>query len=305
MNLRKAALCAAALVSFVGATFFAAPRALAITTLGSNVDSVMSLIYDPSNGNVFVENFGQFGASVQRLTLASSTPILIPANLNIAPLIPPAPAPTIFSNTASLLDIGRPVGLLGTGSSLGAILPPGVPTATLLSELTITYQGTVSPGPGSIGDLLISVVGGSQNNPVLPGPGNPPGFFRFFNVATGQWFDPPMTFGYDYQMNSASQFTSVGLPVGLGNNYTVTSNEGIVTGLQGGAVHAFSSGVTGFQITGISPLVDGDQQDAFPVFLTFDTPTASFSMQALNVPEPCATAMAGLALVGVARRRRA
>jgi hypothetical protein len=298
MTLTKAALCAATILSLFGAR-----DALAITTLGSNVDPVMSLIYDPSNGNVFVENFGQFGASVQRLTLASNTPILLPANLNISPLIPPAPAPTILSNTTSLLDIARPIGLLGTGSSLGAILPPGVPTATLLSELTITYQGTVTPGPGSIGDLLISVVGGSQNNPVLPAP-SPNGFFRFFNVATGQWFDPPLTFGYDYQMTSGSLFTSVGLPVGLGNSFTVTSSEGVVSGLQGGAVHTFSSGVSGFQITGINPLVDGNQPDAFPVFLTFNTPTASFDMQALNVPEPAALGLVFVGALVCAGRRR-
>jgi len=300
MNLKKAALCAAMLVTLLGAR-----EALAVTTIGSNVDSVMSLIYDPSNGNVFVENFGQFGASVQRLTLASTTPFLIPANLNIVPLLPPVPPPTVFSNTTSLLDIGRPVGLLGTGSWLGAILPPGVPTATLLSELTITYRpANIAPGPSDVqGDLLISVVGGSQNNPVLPTP-SPNGFFRFFNVATGQWFDPPLTFGYDYQMTSGSLFTSVGLPVGLGNSFTVTSSEGVVSALQGGAVHTFSSGVSGFQITGINPLVDGNQPDAFPVFLTFNTPTASFDMQALNVPEPAAMGLVIVgALVGAGRRR--
>jgi hypothetical protein len=125
-------------------------------------------------------------------------------------------------------------------------------------------------------------------------------------VKSGQFFDPPMTYGYLFETDGSSLFTKVGLPIGLGNNFTVTSSEGTETVGANGEVQFF--GVESFTITGIDPLVDQDDPEAFPVYLEFSEETGNnFTMTPLLVPEPGALALLGIALCSAltcGRRRR-
>ncbi len=277
-----------------------ANSALAVTVLGSNFDGNMSLVYDVTNGNVFIENAPLANPAIERLVIQSLSGQFLPGNLSVPVLVPPV---TINSNTASLIDIGwNPNGnFLGTGSLLGGILPANLTVANLLADLTIQWAPASSPL--QLGDLIHSGINGStQGNPIVVAP-SPNGFFRFFDVTSGNFFDPPMATGYEYTMESNSLFTSVGLPYGLGNNFTIESSEGTVSGLAEGGYHQFSSGVSTFKILGIDPAVDGSAPDAFPVFLTFDTETASFNM--LPIPEPGTVVLMSLGLGALLIRRRA
>jgi hypothetical protein len=261
----------------------------------------MSLIYDVGTGNVYLENAPQPNPYIQRVSIASAGGVLETADLQYPATTPPV---TVNSISSGLIDIEWSGGaFLGTGSFLGDIIPSSLTPAFLLADLTISYSAS-SAVPMEFGDLLhTSIPGSTQGNPILPQPAGS-GFFRFFNVATGQFCDPPMASGYIYTMESPSLFTEVGFPYGLGDNFTIVSSEGTVTGLGEGDLHVFSGGVPTFTILGIDPPVNANDAAAFPVFLEFNTPTAFFNMQA--IPEPGTLALLSLAFasaIGFVRRR--
>jgi len=291
------------LVAAAAAVVCGAAPAIAVTTPGSNFDSIMSLIYDVGTGNVFLENAPLSNPAVQSITVASATGLFIPANLNVPVL---SPAVTVTSNTITLVDLTWSSGnFLGTGSFLGNIMPGSLTQPFLLGDLTISYMVASGP-PNQPGDLLHTAIPGSTaGNPILPSSGGN-GFWRFFNVATGNFMDPPIASGYVYTIEAgapATLFTEVGLPYGLGTNFTITSSEGTVTGLGEGDLHVFSGGVSTFTLTGINPLVDPNNPAAFPLFLEFNGATASFNMLAV-VPEPATGLLATLTTIGLTTRRR-
>ena len=270
--------------------------AFGVTVLGNNFDANMSLIYDSVTGNIFLENAPLSNPAVQQFQLASAGGLLLPGNLIVPTL---TPAVTIGSATSNFIDISWSTGnFLGTGSLLGNILGAGIPQATLLADLTIDWAPFSSPLTG--GDLLYGTFGNTAGNPVLPNSGAN-GFFRFFNVASGQFMDPPIADGFEYTMTSASMFTKIGLPEGYGNNFTVVvGGNPVATGLNGGDAYTFvGPGVPSFQLIGLNPDVDAANPDAFPLYMEFDTPTASFDMNAIVVPEPSTFVLAILGLVGI------
>jgi hypothetical protein len=272
-----------------------ASPALGVTVIGSNFDANMSLIYDTSSGNIFLENAPLSNPAVQQLQISSAGGLFLPGNLIVPSL---SPAVTVTSNTANFIDISWSSGnFLGTGSFLGNILGASIPQATLLADLTIDWAPFSSPLVG--GDLLYGTFGNTAGNPVLPNSGAN-GFFRFFNVASGQFMDPPIADGFEYTMTSASNFTKIGLPEGYGNNFTViVGGNPVATGLGGGDAYVFAGpGVPSFSLIGLNPDVDAGNPDAFPLYMEFDTPTASFDMSAIAVPEPSTFVLAILGLVG-------
>lgn len=273
-----------------------ASPALGVTVLGSNFDSNMSVIYDSVTGNIYLENAPLSNPAVQQFQLASAGGLLLPGNLNVPAL---SPAVTVSSATANFIDISWSSGnFLGTGSFLGNVLGAGIPQATLLADLTIDWAPFSSPLVG--GDLLYGTFGNTANNPVLPNSGAN-GFFRFFNVTSGQFMDPPIADGFEYTMTSASNFTKIGLPEGYGSNFTViVGGNPVATGLGGGDAYTFAGpGVPSFSLIGLNPDVDAANPNAFPLYMEFDTPTASFDMSAIAVPEPSTFVLAVLGLVGV------
>jgi hypothetical protein len=264
------------------------------TTIGSNFDSILSVIYDDTSGNVFLESSPLSNPSTQRLKIASTGGMLLPGNLSTPALVP---AVTVTTATTSLIDIEWSAGnFLGTGSFIGNILAASIPVGTLLSDLTIDW----APASSSLtsGDLLYSTLGTTPGNPILPGSGAD-GFFRFFDVASGQFFDPPIADGFTYKMTSNSLFTKVGFPIGFGNDFRILVNNVVVaSSLPADGAYMFAgAGVGEFTIRGIDPDVDAANPDAFPVYLEFDTDTASFDMTAVAVPFPAA-AWLGLPVLG-------
>ena len=69
-----------------------------------------------------------------------------------------------------------------------------------------------------------------------------------------------------------------------------------------GANYVFPSPVDFFTITGINPLVDGEDPLAFPTYLDFDVATVSFTMT--PIPEPSTLVLAGLCLLNLLGCRR-
>jgi hypothetical protein len=106
----------------------------------------------------------------------------------------------------------------------------------------------------------------------------------------------------------ASLFTKIGLPLGYGNNFSViVGGNPVATGLNGGDAFTFAGpGVPSFQLIGLNPAVDAANPAAFPLYMEFSTPTASFDMTAIEVPEPSTLVamVAGIACLGVWRTRR-
>jgi hypothetical protein len=144
--------------------------------------------------------------------------------------------------------------------------------------------------------------GTNQDNPILPPNPDPgpdpdaPPVYVFTEIPSRRWVDPPGTYGFDYVMTSNSLFTELGLPTGFDDPFDIWYGNGFSTLLgsfPGGGANLFfpGGGVSQFRITGIHPTVNSDNSNAFPVFLAFDTPTASFTMTPLvnpasEVPEP-------------------
>jgi hypothetical protein len=273
------------------------------TVLGNNFDSNMSVIYDSVTGNIYLENAVLSNPAVQQLQIASAGGLLLPGNLNVPAL---SPTVTVSSATSNLIDISwAPGNFLGTGSFLGNILGASISQPTLLADLTIGWAPFSSSLVG--GDLLYGTFGNTAGNPVLPNSGSN-GFFRFFNVNSGQFMDPPIADGFEYQMTDGALFTKIGLPTGYGNNFTVVvGGNPVATGLAGGDAYTFGGpGVPSFQLIGLNPDVDAANPDAFPLYMEFNQPTASFNMTAIVVPEPSTFVLAilGLSGVGLWGRRR-
>jgi hypothetical protein len=152
--------------------------------------------------------------------------------------------------------------------------------------------------------------------------------FVFNNVPSGRWVDPPAADGFEYTMTPRdvpvgvssrifpgmtgvgeaddSVFTRVsGFPTGIDADDTFeVSVDGIVLGdFSPGDTLSFrdyadqlgdrlvNGGVVQFTVSEINPAVDSSNPVAFPLRVDFNTPTASFEMQALeataaeNVPQ--------------------
>jgi hypothetical protein len=131
--------------------------------------------------------------------------------------------------------------------------------------------------------------------------------FSFINVPSHRWFDPPFASEFRYATTDGSHFTEVGMPpldvvADSDGMYLVTSVLGAQS-VAAGANLVFASPVDSFTVSGISPLVDSTDPEAFPTFLAFDRPTASFAMTA--VPEPSCVGLVAVAgaFLGLMRTR--
>ncbi|MGK7955144.1 MAG: PEP-CTERM sorting domain-containing protein [Crocosphaera sp.] len=151
---------------------------------------------------------------------------------------------------------------------------------------------TTSIDLSRIASLFILFVPADESNPILPGETLIGGGFRFVEVPSGNWFDPPATSGFTYTMETPGSFFTeiLGFPSGFNNPFSVLvdgENKGSFTP---GENYTFDPGVTSFSITGIDPLVDGQDPLAFPIQLSFNTNTATFTQipieASTSVPEP-------------------
>ena len=162
--------------------------------------------------------------------------------------------------------------------------------------------------------LLAAFGGGSELDPLLPGSEAAP--WTFNNAFSGRWYDPALTDGYTFEMLSDSLFTGItSLPSFLEDPVTVRADEVVVGTFGAGEMVDFTGfsggGVSKFSITGINPLIDGDDPRAIPIQLAFNSPLADFSMTPIAaqqaVPEPGSMALLGtglLSLIGFRCRRQ-
>jgi len=167
--------------------------------------------------------------------------------------------------------------------------------------------------------------GSSAENPLLPKEIGPNGAFQFEFTATPNqmvFVDPFITTGYDFEVQSGQLILSALFPeLGDADGYDIFSltdmANPLATGIMGGSLFNFGTGVTGFALRGIDPALalDPGNTGAFVTGLTFDvtgsttiqltqTPVTTFSSA---VPEASTWAMMilGVGLIGAALRRRA
>lgn len=157
------------------------------------------------------------------------------------------------------------------------------------SVLSVDSQGGLDTSAQSL-TFAVPILGSSQETPVLPSSQSPGGEFFFTNVHSGSWVDPPLVEGFHYQMTTpGSLFTGItGFPTGFSSPFTVSAGGSVLGQFVPGQTLTFpGGGVSSFDVTGIQPLADAADPLAFPLQLTFNTPTASFTMQGIEpVPEP-------------------
>jgi len=126
------------------------------------------------------------------------------------------------------------------------------------------------------------VMGAQQPFPLLPNVGST----GFVYAATGNWFDPPLALGYEFQQTGSSLFTDIlSLPVGIDGDglFEVQVGSQSLGQFAAGTRVDFrqllgGNGVPAFRILGIEPAVDSADVGAFPVKLAFATATADFTM---------------------------
>jgi hypothetical protein len=181
----------------------------------------------------------------------------------------------------------------------------GMVAALQAGNLYVNIHSSANPDGEIRGQL--GPEGSSQIHPIFPGNGSvPPRGTWVFNNATGTgaWFDPMMVDTYVFNTDGLSNFSSLIMPTGVAPGpFTVTSANGTASVAAGGS-YSFTPGVTSFTVSGILPPVDAENPTAFPIFLSFDQPTVTFTMQGV-VPEPATLGLCGAgALLVMARRRR-
>jgi len=167
--------------------------------------------------------------------------------------------------------------------------------------------------------------GSTMSTPLLPDSvGTPIGgtvpVFTFDLVPSGSWVDPPIVEGFEYAItNPGELFTKVGMPTGSAFANLTIETGGITYGPydNSSASQYFTfpgGGVSAFKILGINPLLDPTDpnfSNAFPTYLEFNVPSASFTMTPLTIPssspipEPgtFGLALAALVAIGGIRRR--
>lgn len=169
----------------------------------------------------------------------------------------------------------------------------------------ITFWARLANGQEGVFMAISDVVGGSQFKPWLPNcPIQAANLMSFCGVTTGYWFDPPTTYGFDYEMDSDSLFTSIlDLPSTFENPFTVSVGDKTLGQFGSGDAINFSDyadilgdllidgGVKKFTVR-TGDAIDPSNPMALPIKLAFNTETANFSMYALEpvnkekVPEP-------------------
>ncbi len=187
------------------------------------------------------------------------------------------------SSTTQVIQVGPPSRVF-----------PGIGDVVVVASTQPSDRSEIVPQPteNSNGQR-----GRSQQNPILPVV-IVIGIFQFPNVPSGNWFDPPLASGYEYEMTSDSLFTKIsGFPkdIDADNRFTVSVGGKVLGEFGPGETLNFADykdilgdllvngeGVSKFTISAIDPAVDASDPAAFPVKLEFNTERASFDMRSLD-----------------------
>jgi hypothetical protein len=201
------------------------------------------------------------------------------------------------------------------GSAINGAFLDGGPNALISGSFNSTVPGRYL---FQVRNSSVGTPGSAQTLPLLPSlvlaDASAPGGVRFVfnNVASGQWFDPPNTYGFDYVASAGTLFSSIILPNGFAP-FTVQYGTGFGSTLgvfNGGTIIDFvallGNAIDAFRVIGIDPTVNSDNTNAFPTFINFVGLQGSFTMTPLvnPVPEPSAFLLALAPLGYLAWRRR-
>jgi hypothetical protein len=155
----------------------------------------------------------------------------------------------------------------------------------------------------------------TQQNPILPN--SIQNGWQVFNQVPGcRWYDPPTTYGFEFQSLEDTLFTEIlDFPAGDDQEFTVSVGDSILGNFSPGDKLDFVSllgyPVDNFRITGIDSLFGPTAETAFPIQLAFQEPKGSFKMREISkpidaepVPEPGSILAAnGMVLWFAAMRR--
>ncbi|MCP5199746.1 MAG: hypothetical protein H6977_07025 [Gammaproteobacteria bacterium] len=197
-------------------------------------------------------------------------------------------------------------------SSSGQIVRTGHVSNYIEASIGATANLNNSISSAVIASALNIVIGkgASQDDPILPSVVEPgPGSFLFESAQSGAWFDPPLTDTFRFETRDGSLFTHIlALPGGFDGPFSVSAGGQELGAFLGGDSVSFlgllGHGVDSFEVSGIGPLVDAEDPNAFPIQLAFDQPTSTFSMTAVTVPIPGGLLLLPAAAGMLLRRRR-
>jgi hypothetical protein len=118
-----------------------------------------------------------------------------------------------------------------------------------------------------------------QDNAILASV-NEDGWERFENVPSGRWYDPPTTYGFEFQALGDTLFDRIlDFPILEDDSFTVSVGDQILGEFGAGDsidfVSLFGQGVSSFKITNIDSLGEID----FPIKLGFNEDFGSFQMR--------------------------
>lgn len=232
--------------------------------------------------------------------------------------------------TVQNLDFSLSWNEISVRDSQGMLLSPGVhylvevdPTFPRATPGTMqTYPALpgplpapAPPPPTSGGPQFCTAVVGSSCSPAQG--------FRFSSCSyqdgvlvgggpdcpiNGRWFDPPAAFGFGFQGQNGTRFSAVlDFPTGFSAPFTVAVGSSVLgtfgPGQKVDFVALTGGSVSDFAVTGISPEVDSEDPQAFPIQLAFDSAQGDFDMFPLTVPEPRLGLMLGCGVIGLAGTR--
>ncbi|MEG4970651.1 hypothetical protein QUB11_29010 [Microcoleus sp. B6-A1] len=128
----------------------------------------------------------------------------------------------------------------------------------------------------------------TQQNPILPN--SIQNGWQVFNKVPGcRWFDPPTTYGFEFQSLEDTLFTEIlDFPAGDDQEFTVAVGDSILGNFSPGDKLDFVSllgyPVDKFRITGIDSLFGETAETAFPIQLAFQEREGSFKMRQISKP---------------------
>jgi hypothetical protein len=160
--------------------------------------------------------------------------------------------------------------------------------------------------------LVLSTPGGSSPtdpvHPVITGTLQ----YEFDSAHSGLWYDPPVVYGYAFNMLTAgASFTQImNFPSGPQFAGLTVHAAGVDYGpFANPAGFSLPAGISSFSITGINPRLDPNDPNfanEFPIQLAFSQEGVSFTMTALSAsPEPSSFGLfcAGILALGIVRRK--
>jgi len=128
----------------------------------------------------------------------------------------------------------------------------------------------------------------TQENPILPN--SIENGWQVFNKVPGcRWFDPPTTYGFEFQSLEDTLFTEIlDFPAGDDQEFTVAVGDSILGNFRPGDKLDFVSllgyPVDNFRITGIDSLFGPTAETAFPIQLAFQEREGSLKMRQISKP---------------------